>query len=756
MYPLNFSRASGIAYPFIRDDHKTLSFQCKQNGAPKNIAGATFAFEIYTRTGGTLLRTLPCSILDAAQGTWRAQWAPADGAVLLPETALSARVLRYRVQRTLGGVVTTLIAGEFEVLARPPDISLGGGTGTGRNIGGAAVGGSVGDVESLTVTLAGETLVLEIGTVAAPGGEGGAGVTDHGALSGLSDDDHPQYHNDSRGDARYSQLGHTHSIANVTGLQAALDAKQPLDATLTAIAALDPSNGLIEQTGADTFTKRAIGVGTAASIPARADADLRYEASGAVAAHAAASDPHAQYQREAEKGVAGGYASLDGSGQVPAAQIPAIAITDYLGSVASQAAMLALAGQKGDWCNRSDTGAMWIITGADPSILAGWTQVVYPVSPVTSVAGRTGDVTLSSSDISGLGNAATRNVGTAAGTVAAGDDSRITGAVQGSRSIATQHSLTGGGDLTGNRTLALVGDTASPGNSKVYGTDASGNRGWFDQSTGGGTPGGSGTQITYRVDATTFGGIPGTAVDTVNNRVGFGAGSSPAATVHVQCDAASETALIAQTVASQTANGFEVRDSAGVARVYVKASGSLVIAPNGDDQAGLTVGDWNIGVSGALSGQLRNGQTNGTINMGESSFILSWPSYEANLYSYRNFKFQALDGHLLLRRSAIADTVTFSGWRNSGTNAAGAKVCLSAGIGTGNSTPAVVAIQTTTALGSGSTEQTARDVLNMDGNTTSGETPMLLLDCAKGTLQRVSFGAADSGGTGFKLLRVPN
>jgi hypothetical protein len=35
------------------------------------------------------------------------------------------------------------------------------------------------------------------------GGEGG--VTDHGALTGLGDDDHSQYHNDTRGDARYFQ-----------------------------------------------------------------------------------------------------------------------------------------------------------------------------------------------------------------------------------------------------------------------------------------------------------------------------------------------------------------------------------------------------------------------------------------------------------------------------------------------------------------------------------------------------------------------
>ncbi|MEE4238747.1 MAG: hypothetical protein V2I51_18655 [Anderseniella sp.] len=46
-------------------------------------------------------------------------------------------------------------------------------------------------------------------------------------------------------------------------------------------------------------------------------------------------------------------------------------------------------------------------------------------APVSSVAGRTGAVTLSSADVSGLGGAATLNVGTTTGTVAAGDDSRF-------------------------------------------------------------------------------------------------------------------------------------------------------------------------------------------------------------------------------------------------------------------------------------------------------------------------------------------
>ena len=77
----------------------------------------------------------------------------------------------------------------------------------------------------------------------------GSGTGDHGALTGLSDDDHTQY------------------------------------------ALADGSRGT-------------------------------FEASGAVAAHAAAADPHTGYQKESEKAAANGYASLDGSVKIPIAQIP--------------------------------------------------------------------------------------------------------------------------------------------------------------------------------------------------------------------------------------------------------------------------------------------------------------------------------------------------------------------------------------------------------------------------------------------------
>ncbi|HAO34045.1 MAG TPA: hypothetical protein DCQ84_13985 [Candidatus Competibacteraceae bacterium] len=57
--------------------------------------------------------------------------------------------------------------------------------------------------------------------------------------------------------------------------------------------------------------------------------------------------------------------------------------------------------------------------GTDGAGAKGW--FAQPVAPVQSVAGKTGTITLAAADIAGLGSASTLNVGTTAGTVAAGD-----------------------------------------------------------------------------------------------------------------------------------------------------------------------------------------------------------------------------------------------------------------------------------------------------------------------------------------------
>lgn len=90
-------------------------------------------------------------------------------------------------------------------------------------------------------------------------------------------------------------------------------------------------------------------------------------------------------------------------GFVPTAQIPAYAVTEYLGPSANQAAMLALVGQKGDWTTRTDTGIVWQITGDTPSQLSSWTALTYPAAPVQSVNSQTGVVVLGKADV-GLPN----------------------------------------------------------------------------------------------------------------------------------------------------------------------------------------------------------------------------------------------------------------------------------------------------------------------------------------------------------------
>ncbi len=47
-------------------------------------------------------------------------------------------------------------------------------------------------------------------------------------------------------------------------------------------------------------------------------------------------------------------------------------------------------------------------------------------------------------------------------------------------------------------------------------------------------------------------------------------------------------------------------------------------------------------------------------------------------------------------------------------------------------------------------------VIKLDDSTTSGDTRLFLYDVDNDTLERVTVGAADSGGAGYKVLRISN
>jgi hypothetical protein len=93
---------------------------------------------------------------------------------------------------------------------------------------------------------------------------------------------------------------------------------------------------------------------------------------------------------------------LGAGGKLDTAILPGLALTTT-NVVASQAAMLALTAEPGDLAVRTDLSKTFILKSSDPSVLTSWQELLTPTDSVTSVAGKTGVVTLTSSDV-GLGN----------------------------------------------------------------------------------------------------------------------------------------------------------------------------------------------------------------------------------------------------------------------------------------------------------------------------------------------------------------
>jgi hypothetical protein len=95
--------------------------------------------------------------------------------------------------------------------------------------------------------------------------------------------------------------------------------------------------------------------------------------------------------------------------------IPSTLIITDTFVVSSQAAMLALTtAEKGDVAVRTDLSKTFILTASPYSTLGNWQELLTPTDVVTSVAGRTGAVTLSNTDISGLGTMSTQNASSVA------------------------------------------------------------------------------------------------------------------------------------------------------------------------------------------------------------------------------------------------------------------------------------------------------------------------------------------------------
>ena len=89
-------------------------------------------------------------------------------------------------------------------------------------------------------------------------------------------------------------------------------------------------------------------------------------------------------------------------------------------------------------------------------------------------------------------------------------------------------------------------------------------------------------------------------------------------------------------------------------------------------------------------------------------------------------------------------------------NVAGGSLRLVGGRGTGNAAPGPVEFYVSTPGASSNDQQAATLVAKVDHSATANSTRFWLWDTTAGSLKQVMLGAADSGGSGFKMLRVAN
>jgi hypothetical protein len=106
--------------------------------------------------------------------------------------------------------------------------------------------------------------------------------------------------------------------------------------------------------------------------------------------------------------------------------------------------------------------------------------------------------------------------------------------------------------------------------------------------------------------------------------------------------------------------------------------------------------------------------------------------------------------------AATTPDLTYRTTNQVGADKAGANVIFQAGMGTGAGAPGAVRLSVGIQTGTSSTVQTARVGLEVRFSSTALDTYLMIWDVDNAVLERVSVGAADSGGAGFKVLRIPN
>ncbi len=187
----------------------------------------------------------------------------------------------------------------------------------------------------------------------------------------------------------------------------------------------------------------------------------------------------AGFETTSSKGVAGGYASLDGGGKIPAAQIPAVALPT-VSVVADATARLALTVEEGDEAVQTDDGSHWIYDGTTwiQRATAGTGDVLGPAGATADELavfdGLTGKVLKGGSGVSAAGGNITLS-GTVDGRDVAADggvlDAHVAASNPHAGSLSTSHEGAGGA-VHAAATTGAAGFMSAADKAKVDGVEA--------------------------------------------------------------------------------------------------------------------------------------------------------------------------------------------------------------------------------------------------------------------------------------------
>lgn len=239
-------------------------------------------------------------------------------------------------------------------------------------------------------------------TIGSGSAGGGTGVSDHGNLSGLGDDDHTQYHNDTRGDARYyqqSEFLNASAGAGDAGKPVVLDAAGEINSTMMPAHASQHLSGGDDPIAHDSLS----GAGT--NTHAQVDSHI-----------ASTANPHGVTATQvsavptSDVGAANGVAPLNASSKIETTYLP----DSVLGTLQYQGAWNASTNTPSLSSGSGTQGHYYVVSAAGTTSLDGISDwevgdwAVYNGSAwekidnsdkVSSVNGATGAVVLDETDV---------------------------------------------------------------------------------------------------------------------------------------------------------------------------------------------------------------------------------------------------------------------------------------------------------------------------------------------------------------------